>query len=137
MGLPTCCFIAYFKLYLLLVATVTKQTSYRCQHSDGWSWGDGRAALAGEKGQSRRQYRLNRHTHRSQRWQFVMALISNSKNPNASNKIKSPCTNASRIPSKVTSRKRFNDLMYFKVKYGHCDFSQIGEYVSLGKWCTT
>ena len=28
------------------------------------------------------------------------------KNPNASNKIKNPCTNASRIPSKVTSAKR-------------------------------
>ena len=31
---------------------------------------------------------------------------------------------------------RFNDLMAFKAKYGHCDVSQNGEDVSLGHWCT-
>jgi hypothetical protein len=30
---------------------------------------------------------------------------------------------------------RFNDLMLFKVKYGHCVVSCTGENVSLGKWC--
>ena len=32
--------------------------------------------------------------------------------------------------------KRFNDLMSFKAKYGHCDVSCIGENVSLGHWCS-
>jgi hypothetical protein len=32
--------------------------------------------------------------------------------------------------------KRFNDLVAFKAKYGHCDVSHTGENVSLGKWCT-
>jgi hypothetical protein len=31
---------------------------------------------------------------------------------------------------------RFNDLMVFKTKYGHCDVSQLGEDVSLGQWCS-
>jgi hypothetical protein len=33
--------------------------------------------------------------------------------------------------------KRFNDLMYFKVKNGHCDVPGTGENVPLGKWCST
>ena len=32
--------------------------------------------------------------------------------------------------------KRFNDLMAFKAKYGHCDVSQHGEDASLGQWCS-
>jgi hypothetical protein len=32
---------------------------------------------------------------------------------------------------------RFNDLMAFKAKYGHCDVSQHGEDASLGNWCKT
>jgi hypothetical protein len=32
--------------------------------------------------------------------------------------------------------KRFNHLMAFKAKYGHCDVSQRGEDASLGMWCT-
>ena len=32
--------------------------------------------------------------------------------------------------------KRFNDLVAFKAKYGHCDVSHTGENVSLGKWCS-
>ena len=32
---------------------------------------------------------------------------------------------------------RFNDLMAFKAKYGHCIVSYNGEDVSLGKWCNT
>jgi hypothetical protein len=32
--------------------------------------------------------------------------------------------------------KRFNDLMSFKAKYGHCDVSYTGEHASLGRWCT-
>jgi hypothetical protein len=31
--------------------------------------------------------------------------------------------------------ERFNDLMAFKAKYGHCDVPQHGEFPSLGKWC--
>jgi hypothetical protein len=31
---------------------------------------------------------------------------------------------------------RFNDLMAFKAKNGHCNVSQLGEDVSLGRWCT-
>jgi hypothetical protein len=31
---------------------------------------------------------------------------------------------------------RFNDLMSFKAKYGHCDVPRTGENVSLGKWCS-
>ena len=31
---------------------------------------------------------------------------------------------------------RFNDLMAFKAKYGHCDVSHRGEYPSLGQWCS-
>jgi hypothetical protein len=31
--------------------------------------------------------------------------------------------------------KRFNDLMTFKPKYGHCDVSKLGENASLGQWC--
>jgi hypothetical protein len=30
---------------------------------------------------------------------------------------------------------RFNDLMSFKAKYGHCDVTRTGDYISLGKWC--
>jgi hypothetical protein len=30
---------------------------------------------------------------------------------------------------------RFNDVMSFKAKYGHCDVSQHGEDASLGQWC--
>ena len=30
---------------------------------------------------------------------------------------------------------RFNDLMAFRAKYGHCDVSQRGENASLGKLC--
>ena len=30
---------------------------------------------------------------------------------------------------------RFNDLMAFKAKYGHCDVPQRGENASIGKWC--
>jgi hypothetical protein len=32
--------------------------------------------------------------------------------------------------------KRFNDLMAFKAKYGHCDVSQLSENASLGTWCS-
>jgi hypothetical protein len=32
--------------------------------------------------------------------------------------------------------ERFNELMAFKAKYGHCDVSHTGEDVSLGKWCS-
>ena len=30
---------------------------------------------------------------------------------------------------------RFNDLMAFKAKYGHCDVSKDGEDAFLGRWC--
>ena len=32
--------------------------------------------------------------------------------------------------------KRFNDLMSFKAKYGHCDVFLNGDYISLGQWCS-
>jgi hypothetical protein len=32
--------------------------------------------------------------------------------------------------------ERFNDLMSFKAKYGHCDVSKRGEDASLGQWCS-
>jgi hypothetical protein len=32
--------------------------------------------------------------------------------------------------------ERFNDLMAFKAKYGHCDVSTLGEDASLGQWCS-
>ena len=31
---------------------------------------------------------------------------------------------------------RYNDLMVFKAKYGHCDASQNGDNASLGRWCS-
>jgi hypothetical protein len=31
---------------------------------------------------------------------------------------------------------RFNDLMAFKAKYGHCDVPNTGENASLGRWCS-
>ena len=37
--------------------------------------------------------------------------------------------------SNKTFDDRFNDLMAFKAKYGHCDVSQLGEDASLGRWC--
>ena len=30
---------------------------------------------------------------------------------------------------------RFNDLMAFKAKYGHCDVPRTGDYIYLGRWC--
>ena len=33
--------------------------------------------------------------------------------------------------------ERFNDLMAFKAKYGHCNVSKRGENASLGQWCCT
>ena len=32
--------------------------------------------------------------------------------------------------------QRFNDLMAFKAKYGHCNVSQLSENTSLGQWCS-
>ena len=32
--------------------------------------------------------------------------------------------------------KRFNDLIAFKAKYGHCKVPCNGDYASLGKWCS-
>jgi hypothetical protein len=32
--------------------------------------------------------------------------------------------------------ERFNDLMSFKAKYGHCDVTRTGENTSLGSWCS-
>ena len=32
--------------------------------------------------------------------------------------------------------QRFNDLMAFKAKYGHCNVSQLSENASLGQWCS-
>jgi hypothetical protein len=38
--------------------------------------------------------------------------------------------------SQQSFEKRFNDLMAFKAKYGHCNVSCIGEDASLGRWCS-
>ena len=32
--------------------------------------------------------------------------------------------------------ERFNDLLSFKAKYGHCDVSYTGDDVSLAHWCS-
>jgi hypothetical protein len=45
------------------------------------------------------------------------------------------CLQKKREPMK-TFDERFNDLMSFKAKYGHCDVSERGEDASLGRWCT-
>ena len=37
--------------------------------------------------------------------------------------------------TKLGFDERFNDLMAFKAKYGHCDVPRTGENVSLGHWC--
>ena len=41
------------------------------------------------------------------------------------------------LTSLIIFGERFNDLMAFKAKYGHCKVSQYGEEASLGKWCST
>ena len=41
-----------------------------------------------------------------------------------------------RIAPQKSFDDRFNDLMSFKAKYGHCDVSYTGEDASLGRWCT-
>jgi len=46
------------------------------------------------------------------------------------------CLQKGELASNKTFDKRFNDLMAFKAKYGHCDVSQRGEDASLGMWCT-
>jgi hypothetical protein len=41
------------------------------------------------------------------------------------------------LPKKIlVFDKRFNDLMSFKAKYGHCKVPCNGDYASLGKWCS-
>jgi hypothetical protein len=40
------------------------------------------------------------------------------------------------LTSNKTFDNRFNDLMAFKAKYGHCNVSQLGEDASLGNWCS-
>ena len=42
-----------------------------------------------------------------------------------------------RAPQQSFHDDRFNDLMAFKAKYGHCDVSTRGEDPSLGQWCCT
>jgi hypothetical protein len=46
--------------------------------------------------------------------------------------------NERKIPAPIRVQSfddRFNNLMAFKAKYGHCDASQPGENASLGLWC--
>mmetsp|Transcript_1894 Transcript_1894/g.3397 ORF Transcript_1894/g.3397 Transcript_1894/m.3397 type:complete len:96 (+) Transcript_1894:1220-1507(+) len=40
-----------------------------------------------------------------------------------------------RAPKQSSFDDRFNDLMAFKAKCGHCIVSHTGEDASLGKWC--
>jgi len=40
------------------------------------------------------------------------------------------------LTSNKTFDDRFNELMTFKAKYGHCDISQRGDDASLGQWCS-
>jgi hypothetical protein len=46
------------------------------------------------------------------------------------------CLRKRELTSNKTFDDRFNDLMAFKTKYGHCDVSTRGDDVSLGKWCS-
>jgi hypothetical protein len=45
------------------------------------------------------------------------------------------CLQKRELTSNKTFDDRFNDLMAFKAKYGHCDISTRGEDASLGMWC--
>jgi hypothetical protein len=45
------------------------------------------------------------------------------------------CLQKRELTSNKTFDDRFNDLMAFKAKYGHCDVSARGEDASLGQWC--
>jgi hypothetical protein len=47
------------------------------------------------------------------------------------------CLHQGELMSKNRFDKRFDDLMAFKAKYGHCDVSKRGENASLGLWCNT
>ena len=46
------------------------------------------------------------------------------------------CRQNKYLASMKTFDERFNDLMSFKAKYGHCDVSYTDEDVSLGRWCS-
>jgi hypothetical protein len=46
-----------------------------------------------------------------------------------------PTTNAGARKSSGFD-KRFNELMSFKAKYGHCDVLRTGDNASLGSWCS-
>jgi hypothetical protein len=63
--------------------------------------------------------------HHRQHKQMQMQMQSNKK---SGNKRKRP------VPIQSFD-DRFNDLMAFKAKYGHCDVPQRGENASIGKWC--
>ena len=41
-----------------------------------------------------------------------------------------------RAPEQSSFDDRFNDLMAFTTKYGHCNVSHTGEDASLGQWCS-
>ena len=46
------------------------------------------------------------------------------------------CLRKRELQSIILFGKRFNDLMAFKAKFGHCNVSlHYGENVTLGKWC--
>ena len=46
------------------------------------------------------------------------------------------CLQKKDLTSMKTFDERFNDLMAFKAKYGHCNVSFTGEDASLANWCT-
>jgi hypothetical protein len=46
------------------------------------------------------------------------------------------CLQKRELTSNKTFDDRFNDLMAFKAKYGHCNVSTCGEDASLGRWCS-
>ena len=46
------------------------------------------------------------------------------------------CLQKKDLTSMKTFDERFNDLMAFKAKYGHCNVSFTGENASLGRWCS-
>jgi hypothetical protein len=48
--------------------------------------------------------------------------------------VQAPPTN---VPREIlVFDNRFNNLMAFKAKHGHCYVPRTGEYVSLGSWCS-
>jgi len=70
---------------------------------------------------------------------FLYKKIQNNQKPNTSlsdEKIQHLNDAGFQWSLRETFDERFNDLIAFKAKYGHCDVSHCGENASLGRWCS-